>query len=81
LLVKPGDTCEETLDGRLRYPDPVGPQAVAEEVEALLDAPMKVLFGCFSNPSIVKIPLSSATALRSFHRVGVSTTTSSMYRM
>src|SRR5436309_1401372 len=30
---------------------------------------MKVLFGCFSNPSVVKIPLSSATALRSFHRV------------
>src|SRR5438093_10426281 len=30
---------------------------------------MKVLFGCFSNPSIVKIPLSSATALRSFHGV------------
>src|SRR5881396_3321608 len=30
---------------------------------------MKVLFGCFSNPSVVKIPLSSATALRSFHGV------------
>jgi len=39
LLVKPGDTCEEALDGRLCHREPVGPQAVAEEVEALLDAP------------------------------------------
>src|SRR5438094_9998786 len=39
LLAKPGDTGAERRDGRRRYPDPGGPQAVAEEVEALLDAP------------------------------------------
>jgi hypothetical protein len=39
LLVKPGGTSDEPLDRRLRDRQPLAVEVVAQEVEALLDAP------------------------------------------
>ena len=71
LLIKPGRTFDELLDGLFGDRQPIAAEVEAKEVETLLDPADEGLVGCFSSLNAPSTSLTALTAWRSFQRVGL----------